>query len=597
MKFNAKQFIIGAVAGAVFAAVPSAAQATGGIPSARYSAADVAGGHAKAPLTPGEIEKKCAPAVFHIEMCDRNGYAFAAGSGSFISKSGLAVTCLHAVEGAYIERVMTSDGKWYGVKGVYGVDKEHDLALIQVDGGGIDFPYLETGDSEGLPAGRTVYTIGYPDGAYSFSAGVITGVTDGGFIQSTATVGQGSSGGALVNEYGELIGVTPIKHAEGSLARPISLIEALGRGKLLTFAELMRSIRSPRYADYFTAPDFGKIMGLPSKKEGTYEGYAETYFWHYALSGRNGADGYWQAAGGYIDALSEQGFRLVSESMNTKFYRNSDGLYVGLCNQAHSDDLNSDTTIFTSKDEKFAADYVKTYGVPSGEGGDYTANTSYYGNYTAVPDFGKVMAIELVDRGYWTDYDETYFWHYSLPDWENLDAYWTAADKYFEILLQRGFALADENGRAKFYKNKDGVFVGIWHEILGGDSNTTIMASKDKDFADYYLLYTAMPDFGKVMGVNLFGTMGFSAGTHARLYLLPDCRSVGRFWDAAGKYLAALDSYGYTPVGENKTKKFYKNSQGIYAGVCYDPDEGFNRNATIIFTKDGDFVANSLKTE
>jgi hypothetical protein len=159
------------------------------------------------------IFAKCSPAVFYIELYDETGEAFASGSGFFISGSGVAVTNYHVIEDAYSAKIMTSAGGVYNVAGVYDYSEEHDLALLQIEGSG--FPYLEMGDSSSLATGSTVYTIGSPlgldntiaQGIISNASRPIFGVN---YIQTTASISHGSSGGALLNTAGQVIGVTTL---------------------------------------------------------------------------------------------------------------------------------------------------------------------------------------------------------------------------------------------------------------------------------------------------------------------------------------------------------------------------------------------------
>ena len=83
------------------------------------------------------------------------------------------------------------------------------LALIQIDGSG--FPSLNIGDSTSLQTGSDIYAIGYPGGiAQTVTPGVITNnsyALDGvNYILVNAAISPGSSGGALVNAYGDVIG-------------------------------------------------------------------------------------------------------------------------------------------------------------------------------------------------------------------------------------------------------------------------------------------------------------------------------------------------------------------------------------------------------
>jgi len=184
-------------------------------------------------LSAEDLYAKCSPAVFYIEVYDRNNYILGTGSGFFVTSTGVAVTNYHVIEGASSAVIRTSTGEQFGVKGVYDYSEELDLALLQIDGSG--FAYLEIGDSKNLSTGATIYTIGSPLGLENtMSVGIISNanrILDGSrFIQISAPISPGSSGGALLNTAGKVIGITSALFVQGqnlNLAIPIDLIANL----------------------------------------------------------------------------------------------------------------------------------------------------------------------------------------------------------------------------------------------------------------------------------------------------------------------------------------------------------------------------------
>ena len=159
----------------------------------------------------------------------------------FISSDGKALTNHHVVEDAYSAKVMTNDGKVYNVSGYYDAQASIDMALIQVDGKG--FPYLSLGDSTKIAAGQTVFAIGSPKGLDdTISQGIISNanrVLDGlGYIQMTAPISSGSSGGALINDQGLLIGLNKATYRDAqnlNLAIPIHRYKELAVDALRSF--------------------------------------------------------------------------------------------------------------------------------------------------------------------------------------------------------------------------------------------------------------------------------------------------------------------------------------------------------------------------
>jgi len=187
---------------------------------------------AKGSYSSEEIYKICSPAVFCIEIYDENGKALSLGSGFFIDSEGTAVTNYHVIEGAVSAKIHRSDnGKVYKVEGVYDYSEKEDWAVIKIAGD--SFPYLEIEKSEAVVGGQTVYAIGSPLGLENtISEGLVSNanrVLDGDeFIQISVPISPGSSGGALINRSGKVVGITSEGFDAGqnlNLARPISVIE------------------------------------------------------------------------------------------------------------------------------------------------------------------------------------------------------------------------------------------------------------------------------------------------------------------------------------------------------------------------------------
>lgn len=196
-------------------------------------------------LNAEQIYEKCSPAVFYIEVYDDTDTPTGSGSGFFISSNGTAVTNYHVIEGASSAKITISDTqKTYKVKGVLNYSKAEDWAVIKVDGG--NFPYMEIGDASTIIGGTEIFAIGSPLGLQNtISQGIISNVKrvvgSATYIQITAAISHGSSGGALINKYGQVIGITSASFEGGqslNLAVPISKIRDY-EGKIL---KTLRSI-------------------------------------------------------------------------------------------------------------------------------------------------------------------------------------------------------------------------------------------------------------------------------------------------------------------------------------------------------------------
>jgi serine protease Do len=137
----------------------------------------------------------------------------AKGSGFFISSAGYLVTNNHVVRHAKSIFVTLSDGERLPAT-LVGHDKRTDLAVLKVTRAK-PFPYLEFGDSAKVAPGQWVVAIGNPFGlAETATAGIVSAlgrdIGDGeydSFIQIDAPINEGNSGGPLLNQRGQVIGV------------------------------------------------------------------------------------------------------------------------------------------------------------------------------------------------------------------------------------------------------------------------------------------------------------------------------------------------------------------------------------------------------
>lgn len=141
------------------------------------------------------------------------------GSGIVLSKNGLILTNNHVVEGAKKLVTVLSNGKKYETT-VIGTDARTDIAVVKISADGLTCAAF--GNSDQCSVGEQVVAIGNPSGlklAGSVTQGIISAVNrnvDVGngpmnLIQTDAAINPGNSGGALVNMYGQVIGVNSAK--------------------------------------------------------------------------------------------------------------------------------------------------------------------------------------------------------------------------------------------------------------------------------------------------------------------------------------------------------------------------------------------------
>lgn len=191
-----------------------------------------------------EIAKKVGPSVVGITSVMQGAMSFfggysqtsADGSGIILSKDGYIVTNNHVVANSTSVMVTLNTGSEYEAK-LIGADEQTDLAVIKIEPKE-ELTVAVLGDSNKIEVGERVVAIGNPMGLEFFGSvtqGIVSAVNRSinienrtmNLIQTDAAINSGNSGGALINAYGEVIGINSVKMAssgvEGmSFAIPIS---------------------------------------------------------------------------------------------------------------------------------------------------------------------------------------------------------------------------------------------------------------------------------------------------------------------------------------------------------------------------------------
>ena len=222
------------------------------------------------PLSAEEISSLCMPAVFKIYSYLSDDSLMNMGSGVLVSADGKAATCAHVVNGCARAVAELNDGTQYPIK-LYSLNVASDLALIQLEGN-MQFPYLETSDETAI--GNMVYALGYPGGGDAhIASGQVFDPRNKDFvtprIESSASALSGNSGGALVNIYGQLLGIVSSSKESGvpSYSSPISLLPSVSDDtEPMIFADYMQAHlpdAAKCYDDFYPVPDFGKLLGIP----------------------------------------------------------------------------------------------------------------------------------------------------------------------------------------------------------------------------------------------------------------------------------------------------------------------------------------------
>ncbi len=159
------------------------------------------------------------PSIVEVYVYQKNALS-GTGSGIIITEDGYIITNAHVVQGDDF-KVSLDDETEYTAQ-LIGSDNKTDLAVLKISGS--HFPPAILGDSDQVYVGENVVAIGNPAGlANTVTKGIVSAINrqvraeSTGFmmdcIQTDAAISPGNSGGALVNMYGQVIGITSSKYA------------------------------------------------------------------------------------------------------------------------------------------------------------------------------------------------------------------------------------------------------------------------------------------------------------------------------------------------------------------------------------------------
>ena len=153
-----------------------------------------------------------------IEVLNQEGQCFKTGSGIVINAQGYILTNFHVVSDSHHYRIkLEGDSNSYSSQEIIKYNYVHDLALLRIDCPTVPLPIYH--GSKPLIRGQKVVAIGSPLGLFnSVSDGIISGfrtMQDTDMIQFTAPTSPGSSGGALLNMQGQVIGICTAGINEG----------------------------------------------------------------------------------------------------------------------------------------------------------------------------------------------------------------------------------------------------------------------------------------------------------------------------------------------------------------------------------------------
>ncbi len=190
-------------------------------------------------LTAKGIYRKCAPSVVSVSGSNADFTGFELGSGIIISEDGYIITANHLIkDSAYINVKLYGGGEYPAE--IVGQDDASGIAVIKIEADKL-LP-AEFGDLSGSSVGESVVSIGNPiEGSFAITDGVISSLCGtikyNGFpvtvFQTSAHSGSGCSGGPVINEFGQIIGMINADMASAydlgnlSVAVPISIVKPI----------------------------------------------------------------------------------------------------------------------------------------------------------------------------------------------------------------------------------------------------------------------------------------------------------------------------------------------------------------------------------
>lgn len=169
------------------------------------------------------------------------------GSGFYIDTDGTVVTNYHVIDQARSAVIKTSDGVEYEVTGIKGYDPDLDLAILETTAG--KTVPLERKTDE-VNTGEKVYALGNPQGYQStFTEGIVSSasreVNGKNYIQHTAPITNGNSGGPLLDDHGKIIGINTWVMKDGqnlNFAIPIDDVDKITTDGTLSLEQVYGNV-------------------------------------------------------------------------------------------------------------------------------------------------------------------------------------------------------------------------------------------------------------------------------------------------------------------------------------------------------------------
>ena len=241
--------------------------------------------------------------VVMLTCYNQNGELYATGSGFAVFEDGIIVTNYHVID-EKVHRITaeTESGASFSCSTVLAYDAEKDIAILKANRQP-GLALLTPGDSAALRKGEKVVAVGSPLGLInSVSTGVFSGYIDdkaGKLLQFTAAISHGSSGGALFNDAGEVVGITFASLEAGqslNLAVPMSEVQTLYEQKV---SHREKALNLYSWGGYFAEDSYGFFDTIKGFERWYQETYGETAKVNYTTFASN-EDLYEQVSSGMV---------------------------------------------------------------------------------------------------------------------------------------------------------------------------------------------------------------------------------------------------------------------------------------------------------
>ena len=206
---------------------------------------------ADAQMTTSQIAKKYSSSVVTIVALDENDQPLSLGSGFFINSDGDIATNYHVLQGSAKATIKTIKGDTGNIIEIIKADPKLDLLVAKTSLKKTEF--IPLSDTATMSVGEDIVVIGNPAGLEgTVSKGIISGVRNlegFKFIQITAPISPGSSGGPVFNMSGKVIGIATAYIDSGqnlNFAMPVNYLNSLKEGKINLASLPTKDLKIPK---------------------------------------------------------------------------------------------------------------------------------------------------------------------------------------------------------------------------------------------------------------------------------------------------------------------------------------------------------------